>query len=151
VRDDLDLKRFTLLAELEAEERETVGEVLEELCLEPGTVLFEEGEQGEGLLFLAEGGVRVDSSRGDDAVELAAGASLGAFSLVASGPREARAETTSRARILVLRRSAFRRFSEVQPRAACRLLEAILRETARLSRDALDSRVLGVDPLRVDD
>lgn len=148
---DLDLKAFTLLAELAPEEREAVAEVLEELQLDSGSVLFEEGEQGEGLLFVADGGVRVASSRDEQAVELGPGASLGAFSLVASGPREARAETTSRSRILVLRRSSFRRFSDAEPRAACRLLEAILRETARLSRAALDSRAIGVDPMLADD
>jgi len=144
---DLDLKRFTLLADLEPAEREAVAEVLEELWLDPGTLLFEEGEQAEGLLFVAEGAVRVDSSRGAVPAELEPGASLGAFSLVASGPREARAETTSPSRILVLRRSTFRRFRETDPRAACRLLEAILRETARLSRDALGPSALGVDPV----
>lgn len=140
---DLDLKRFTLLAELEPAELEAVAEVLEELRLDAGTLLFEEGEQAEGLLIVAEGGVRVDSSRGGAPADLEPGASLGAFSLVASGPREARAETTSLSRILVLRRSAFRRFRESDPRAACRLLEAILRETARLSRDALDDGMQG--------
>jgi CRP-like cAMP-binding protein len=143
----LDLKTFTLLAELPEAEREAVAEVLEELRLEPGVVLFEEGEQGEGMLFVAEGGVRVVSSRTGERVELTAGASLGAFSLVASGVREARAETTSHAHILVLRRSAFRRFTEEEPRAACRLLEAILRETARLSRTALGRQQASVDPL----
>lgn len=135
-----DLKAFSLLAGLEAAEREALCEVLEELRLDAGTVLFEEGDPGEGLLFLSEGGVRVQSSRGEDAVTLSTGASLGAFSLVLSGRREARAETTSRSHILVLRRSAFRRFRETDPRAACRLLEAILRETAGLSREALEVR-----------
>ena len=133
-----DLKAFSLLAELETAEREALCEVLEELHLEGGSVLFEEGESGEGLLFVAEGGVRVQSSREEEAVVLSPGASLGAFSLVVSGRREARAETTSRSHILVLRRSAFRRFRETDPRAACRLLEAILRETALLSREALE-------------
>jgi len=133
-----DLKAFTLLAELAGEEREALAEVLEELCLEPGTLLFDEGEPGEGLLFLAEGGIRVDSSRGEEPAELAPGSCLGAFSLVTSGPREARAETTSLSRILLLRRSAFRHFCETEPRVACRLLEAILCETARLSRAALE-------------
>jgi CRP-like cAMP-binding protein len=135
---ELDGKRFTLLAEFEPGEQDAIAEVLEELTLDAGTVLFEEGEPAEGLLFLAEGCVRVDSSRDPEVVELAPGASLGAFSLVASGAREARAETTSRARVLVLRRSAFRRFRETDPRAACRLLEAILAETARHSREALE-------------
>jgi CRP-like cAMP-binding protein len=149
---DLDLKRLTLLAELEEVERQAVAEELEPLDLEAGTLLFEEGEQGEGLLFIVEGGVRVESFRTQRDAELGPGAALGAFSLVASGPREVRAETTSRTRILVLRRSSFRRFANAEPRAACRLLEAILRETSRLGREALVSATAGdVDPVRRDD
>ena len=140
---DLDLKRLTLLAELEEAERQAVAEELEPLVLEAGTLLFDEGEQGEGLLFIVEGGVRVESFRTQRDVELGPGAALGAFSLVASGPREVRAETMSRTRLLVLRRSSFRRFADAEPRAACRLLEAILRETSRLGREALASATAG--------
>ena len=149
---DLDLKRLTLLAELEEVERQAVAEELEPLDLEAGTLLFDEGEQGEGLLFIVEGGVRVESFRTQRGLDLGPGAALGAFSLVASGPREVRAETTSRTRILVLRRSSFRRFADAEPRAACRLLEAILRETSRLGREALASATAGdVDPVSRDD
>ena len=143
----LELKGFTLLAELDESEREAVAEVLEELWLDPDTVLFDEGEQSEELLLVAEGSVRVESSRAGEGVELGPGASLGAFSLVASGPREARAETTSRARILVLQRSAFHGLRDESPRAACRLLESVVRETARLSRAALGRPGGAVDPL----
>jgi CRP-like cAMP-binding protein len=147
-----DLKRLTLLAELEEGERQAVAEHLEPLDLEAGTLIFDEGEQGEGLVFITEGSVRVESFRARQGVELGPGASLGVFSLVSSGPREVRAETTSRTRVLVLRRSSFRRFADAEPRAACRLLEAILRETARLGREALGGATDGdVDRVRCDD
>jgi CRP/FNR family cyclic AMP-dependent transcriptional regulator len=149
---EIDLKRFTLLADLAEDEREKLAEELEELRLEEGTVLFDEGDPGEGLLFVAEGGLRVQSSRTPDSAALGPGASLGALALVVTGPREARAEATSRSRLLVLPRSAFRRFADAEPRAACRLLEAILRDTARLGREALDSVGPGaVDRVRADD
>jgi CRP-like cAMP-binding protein len=144
-----DLKRFTLLSELEEAEREAVAEELEEIALEPGRVVFDEGEQGEGLLFVAAGEVRVTSSRAPSPAVFGVGASLGAFSLVASGTRETRVETVSHARLLVLRRSAFRRFADAEPRGACRLLEAILRETARLGREAIAAAA--VDPMAADD
>ena len=149
---DLGLERLTLLVELEEAERQAVAEELEQLDLEPWTLLFDEGEQGEGLVFIVEGGVRVESFRAQRGVDLGPGASLGAFSLVASGPREVRAETTSRTRILVLRRSGFRRFADTEPRAACRLLEAILRETSRLGREAIaNATAADVDPVSRDD
>ena len=128
-----------------------MAEELEPLDLEPGTLLFDEGEQGEGLLFIVEGGsIGSRASVRSTGVELGPGASLGAFSLVASGPREVRAETTSRSRILVLRRSSFRRFADAEPRAACRLLEAILRETSRLGRSRGDDPASALQPGGVD-
>lgn len=134
----VELKRFQLLAELEDEEREAIVDVLEPVELDARVELFAAGEQSEGLCFVAEGGVRVESARVDgSALELGPGAVLGALSLVSSGARETSAETTSRTRVYVLRRSSFRRFADEAPRAACRLLEAILRDTARLGREAL--------------
>ena len=60
---ELDLKRLTLLAELEEAEREAVAEHLEPIDLEPGALIFDEGEQGEGLVFIAAGSVRVVTGR----------------------------------------------------------------------------------------
>jgi CRP-like cAMP-binding protein len=156
----VELKRFQLLAELEDEEREAIVDVLEPVELDARVELFAAGEQSEGLCFVAEGGVRVESARVDgSALELGPGAVLGALSLVSSGARETSAETTCRSLLYVLRRSAFRRFADEAPRAACRLLEAILRDTARLGREALmltpeaqmGSRSAVVDPTRAAD
>ncbi len=141
-----DLKRVQLLAELDEEQREAIVGELEDLRLDAGCVLFEEGELGEGALFLLEGRVRLSSSRCAVGVDVGPGAALGVMALAASGPREARAETTARSRLLVLRRSAFRRFCDAEPRAACRLLEALLREIAQRGREALAFAAPGVDP-----
>ena len=145
-----DWKRFQLLAALDDEQRDAIARELEAVELDAGTELFDEGEQAEGLCFIAEGGLRVESTRsGGPGLELGPGTALGALSLVASGAREVRAETTTRTRVLVLRRSAFRRFADAEPRAACRLLEAILRDTARLGRDALALQdAADIDPMR---
>ena len=80
-----------------------------------------------------------------------AGSALGALSLVAPGPREVRAETASRCTVLRLSRAAFRRLCDHTPRAGCRLLEALVRETVRLSRDALALAAAGVDPVAGDE
>ena len=58
---------------------------------------------------------------------------------MSEGRRAARAETLSRARVLRLGRDAFRSFADAQPRAACRLLEALLREQARITHEAVQS------------
>jgi CRP-like cAMP-binding protein len=58
---------------------------------------------------------------------------------VAEGPREATGETLSRCRVLRLRREAYQRLVEGAPRAACQLLEALLRDSAAVVRDALEA------------
>lgn len=142
----LDLKRFSLLSELSEEDREIIGEELEGLEVEAGAELYDEGEQGDGLYFVAEGEVRVESTHTGASAVFGPGSAMGAFSLVSSGPRETRASASQRSRLLVLRRSTFRRISEAEPRAACRLLEAILRETARLGREVLVGAQADIDP-----
>lgn len=133
-----ELADFALLARLGGGERRALAEALVSLNVEAGTLLFEEGDPAEGLVLVAEGRVRVGSRRGGEAAEFGPGASLGAFSLVARGLREARAETTARSRLLVLRRDAYERLAREAPRAACRLLEGVLADTAALLRSGLD-------------
>lgn len=132
------LDRFPLLARLGPLERQALGEELEILDVGPGTLLFEEGDPAEGLLLVAEGRVRVRSRRSAEAAELGAGAALGAFSLALRGVREARAETTSRSRLLLLRRDAYERLAASAPAAACRLLEGVIADTASLLRSELE-------------
>ncbi len=146
----LDLKRFSLLSELSEEDREIIGEELEGLEVEAGAELYDEGEQGDGLYFVAEGEVRVESTHTGASAVFGPGSAMGAFSLVASGSRETRASASQRSRLLVLHRSTFRRIAEAEPSAACRLLEAILRETARLGREVLVGAQADIDPRRGD-
>ena len=132
-----DLERFPLLAGLGAAEREALAGVLESLELEAGARLFDAGDPADGLLMVADG--RVAHSSQPHAVdgEFGPGESFGANSLVSEGRRAARAETLSRARVLRLGRDAFRSFADAQPRAACRLLEALLREQAHITHEAV--------------
>ena len=58
-----DLKRFRLLSELEDDERLVLADEIETLDLDAGTRLFDEGEQGDALLLIAEGGVTIESTR----------------------------------------------------------------------------------------
>jgi NTE family protein len=130
------LEAFPLLARLRGAERETLARALATLEVEAGTLLFDEGDPALGLVLVAEGRVRVASRRSGVQGELGPGASLGAFSLAAAGVREARAETTSRSRLLLLDRDAYERLVADAPRTACRLLEGVLADTARLLRGA---------------
>jgi CRP-like cAMP-binding protein len=132
-----ELRKFSFLAQLGAAERGAVASVLEPLELGEGIPLFREGEPADGALLVAEGRVRVHSRRARLEAEFGAGEALGTLSLVVDGPREATAETVSRARIWRLSRVAYRHLAEVAPAAACRLLEGILREYAGAVREEI--------------
>ena len=132
-----ELERFPLLAALADPEREALARVLELLELEAGVRLFDAGDPADGLLLVADGRVALSSAPHAARGEFGPGETFGANSLVSEGRRAARAETLSRARVLRLGRDAFRSFADAQPRAACRLLEALLREQARITHEAV--------------
>lgn len=142
------LERFALLAGLGREARLALARAIESVEVDAGTLLFAEGDPAEGLVLLVEGRVRVASQRAPEAAaELGPGTALGAFSLVERGLREARVETLSRSRLLVLRRDAYEQLAVDAPSAACQLLEGILRDTASLLRDGIGrGEVRSVDP-----
>jgi CRP-like cAMP-binding protein len=97
-------------------------------------------------LFIAEGRVRVysDGIRGE--AEVGAGDALGTLSVVDGGPRMANAETLSRTRLCRLRSDAFRNLMASEPTVACRLLEGMVRESARALREEVQRGARAVDP-----
>jgi CRP-like cAMP-binding protein len=133
-----ELERFGLLAGLGAADREALAGALVTLELAAGTQLFDVGDPTDGLLLVADGRIGLRSDPHAARGEFGPGDVLGANALVEAGVRVARAETLSRARVLQLGRDAFQRFADAQPRAACRVLEALLREQAHTTREALE-------------
>jgi CRP-like cAMP-binding protein len=131
------LGEFPLLSGLDPEERASLAGELDCLEVGPGYRVYGEGDEGEGLLLVAEGRVRAISAAGGASGEFGPGAMLGGLSLVLPGSRRASVETLSRSRLFLLRRSAYARLVASSPRAACRLVEALLRESAGLADEAL--------------
>ncbi|MDX1650822.1 MAG: hypothetical protein R3263_13300, partial [Myxococcota bacterium] len=66
---------------------------------------------------------------------------FGGLALACVGPRMVSAVAEEPTRVRVLSRTAFHRLTEDAPRAACRILEAVLADVALALRS-------GVDPLR---
>lgn len=135
------LDRFALLRELASDERAALAKQLERIELRDGDVLFREGEEAAGLVFVASGRLRTESARAGALGAAGPGAAFGALSLVCVGRREVTATADGAGQILVLRRSSFRRLVEDAPRAACRLAEAIAADLGGLVREQLDAVV----------
>ena len=132
------LKRYGLLSSLGEEEREIFDSLVDEIELEAGEPLFQEGDESEGLVLVERGALRLESRRLDRAGSIGEGGDLGGLSLIALGTREVTAVASEPTCVLVLSRSAFLRLSDDAPRAAARILETILAETAALVRQGLD-------------
>jgi CRP-like cAMP-binding protein len=133
------LAGFALLAQIPRREALVLAEVFEWFALEPGEVLFREGDLADALWLVLEGTLELESSRASRRGRCGAGEALGALSLVSRGRREATARTLSRCRLLRLGRSTYERLVASAPAAACRLAEAIARDCAGSLRSALDA------------
>ncbi len=131
------LSRFSLLSELSPEDLEALEPHLEHETFRAGRQLFREGQEADGLWLLDRGRVRFESKRVDDLGCAAAGSALGAMSLVTVGSREVTAVAEEEAEVRKLSRTAFHRLIEDAPRAACRILEGVLRDTASALREGL--------------
>ena len=135
-----DMKKYSLLAEFSEEERDALADLLEERQLPTGKSAFREGAEGQGMVLLTEGRLKLKSKRTGDLVGvLEAPAHLGAASLFAFGKREVTALADGPATIETLSRSGLPRLAEDSPRAAFRLAEAVACELAGLARHALDT------------
>ena len=134
-----DLKRFALLAEFSDEDRVALADLLDVRNLPDGESAFCEGSEGEGLVLLAEGNLKLKSQRhGDKLGSLMAPYHLGAASLFSSGKREVTAVADGPCKVWLLPRAGLSRLAEFAPRAAFRLAEATAAELAVFTRQGLD-------------
>lgn len=133
-----ELKNFPLLAEFNDEDREALFELLEDRSVAKGRRIFSEGSEADGLVLIVSGKAKLESKRGIEPEELAAGSVLGAVSLVSMGPREVTAFAEEPCQLLLFPRTSWRRLVDDHPRTACRLAEAMLLELGGLIRLGLD-------------
>lgn len=134
-----ELKHFPQFADLSSQEIELLLPLFEERGLVPGRRVFNEGEDAHGLVLLTHGAVELKSASGFEAT-VKAPAAFGGAALVHLGPRLMTARTAEPSTIEVLTRTAFHRFADDAPRAAVRILEAVVVDLASLLRESLEER-----------
>ena len=132
-----DLKQFAPFAELHEEELELLEELLESKRLVRGQPLQREDGEGEGLVLVDSGCLRFETRDEGVLGRLGPGGAFGGLSLAALGSRAAAAVAEEETHLRVFSRSAFHRLADDSPRAACRILEATLREVAETLRGGL--------------
>ena len=132
------LKRFLPFAELDNADSELLEDLLDVRELEPGEVVVTEGDEADGLVLVQSGSLKMSSARITELRGLAAGDFMGGLSLASLGRREVTLTAAEPSTVLLLSRSAFLRLGEDAPRAATRVLEAVLRELGSNLRTGLD-------------
>jgi CRP-like cAMP-binding protein len=132
-----ELKSVALFEEFSEDELVALADVLEEEPVATGRALFEEGSEADGLVVVLEGVFELESRNHGSLGLLSPGTALGGLSLVAPGRREATALAAEPCSVAWLDRASFRRLIDDEPRLACKLVEALLRETAGDLREGL--------------
>lgn len=134
----LELKRFAPFAELDNADSELLEDLLDARDVETGEVVVTEGEEADGLVLVQRGSLKMTSVRISELRGLGAGDFMGGLSLASLGRREVTLTALAPSTVLVLSRSAFLRLSEDAPRAATRVLEAVLRDLGSNLRTGLE-------------
>jgi CRP-like cAMP-binding protein len=129
-----ELGRIPLFADLTMRELDLLVSVADAQALTNGQVLCLEGSEADGAILLLEGAL--DCAREDlgELGRVEAPAALGLAALAVTGNREAQLKAAGAARVLLLTREGFHRFSQDAPSAAVRVLEGIVRELATTLR-----------------
>jgi CRP-like cAMP-binding protein len=124
-----DLAGIPLFAGLEPEARGAIASWFELEDVSPGVNLTGEGAAGYSFYVLRDGTATVTID-GDEVRTLAEGDFFGELAILGDGRRTATVTTASRARVLVLFGTEFRRLQHEYPELAAQI-ESALRETAQ--------------------
>lgn len=133
-----DLQPFAVFAELTDPDRVILLDLMERRELVAGEVVLSEGDEADGLVLVEQGLLQIANERAGELANLEPGMHLGGLSLGSLGRREVTVTATEPSSVLLLSREAFVRLSEDAPRAATRILEAVLRDLAAALRGGID-------------
>ena len=132
---DRDLSTIWLFSECTAKERKTIARALDEVVVEPGRVLVEEGTLGKEFYLIVSGTASVRRNNRKVA-SLVAGQHFGELALLDRHPRNATVISETKMDLLVLGQREFNGLLETTPSLARKLMAAMasrLREQDRKS------------------
>jgi len=128
------LKDAPLFEGLSRKEFVQLARVCEDLEVEPGRVLCEEGQIGHEFFVIIDGRVQV-SQKGRRVATLSSGDFVGEIALVTEMPRNATVTAETPVRLFVLTRRDFRGVLDENPNVERKVLRALARRLAETSSD----------------
>jgi signal transduction histidine kinase len=123
------LKKVTLFGDLEEEDLRRVCARTQEVKLEPGAVLFSQGEAGDRAYVIREGELEILKSAGGQDVLLAvrrAGDVVGEMSLLEDAPRMASARARTPVTLVTIERKALEELLQASSSATRALLHTVI-------------------------
>ena len=130
------LRRVPLFAGLGRREIERLGMLADEVDLPEGRVLMRQGERGDDLFVVVEGGVRVERD-GQLLRDLGQGEILGEIALVDGGPRSATVTLTAPSRLLVIGHRQFHALMDEFPSVRTHVLATLAARVRNLDTAAI--------------
>lgn len=129
------LRKVPLFAELSRRELQQVAQLADEIDLPADRVLMRQGDRGDSLFVLLEGGARVERN-GQVVAERGPGEFFGEIALVVEGPRTATVTLTRPSRLLVIGHREFHSLMDQFPSIRLCVLETLARRVRILEADA---------------
>jgi CRP/FNR family cyclic AMP-dependent transcriptional regulator len=135
----VELRRVPLLEALGREHLDEIALLGRPVRFPAGRLIFQQGEEGDGLYIIAHGDVRVFYS-GDDGSEatialLSEGESLGELALIDGGPRSAAALALSDTTAVAITHEDFAQWLEHRPEATRALLTTLSERVRRTNQE----------------
>ena len=121
---DRDLSSIWLFSECTAKERKTITRALDEVVVEPGRVLVEEGTLGKEFYLIVSGTASV-RRKNRKVASLVAGQHFGELALLDRKPRNATIVSETEMDLLVLGQREFNGLLETTPSLARKLMSAM--------------------------
>jgi hypothetical protein len=124
------IRQVPIFAKLDAEDLEELATIVEETRIEPGQLLFAEGDSGDAVYLIVKGRVRVFVGTETTINEAGAGACIGEMAVLDSSPRSASVRGLERTRALRVPGEGFKRLLSERPEMS----EAIVAELVHRMR-----------------
>jgi CRP/FNR family transcriptional regulator, cyclic AMP receptor protein len=128
------LKGAPLFDGLSRNELTQLARVSEDLEVEPGKVLCNEGEIGQEFFVIVDGKVKV-TRKGRRVATRSSGQFVGEIALLEDVPRTATVTAETPVRLFVLTRKDFRHLLDTNPSVERKVLRALARRLAEISSD----------------
>ena len=139
------LKSLTLFVDLKGSELKIVDELLHERCYLKDEVIFDEGDEGEGIYIVLSGKVlicRQGQGDGGRIAELGVGTFFGDLALLDDAPRVAQARAAEDCTLAVFFRADFLSLLETHAVIASKISLRLAREIARRLREVVGNNAV---------